>query len=67
VAAAGLAGLDGAIAIGRGISNPDVLLAANSTIRGTNQLALANNAPSAEDQQKKNEDNKKKNQAAACR
>ncbi len=67
VGAAGLAGLGGAIAIGRGISNPDVLLAANSTIQGTNQLALANSAPSAEDLQKRNDDNKKRNQAAACR
>jgi len=42
-------------------------LDANTTINATNQLALTNTAPSAEDLQKKNEENKKKNQVAACK
>jgi hypothetical protein len=42
-------------------------LDANTVIQGTNQLILANNAPSADDLQKKNEENKKRKEAAACR
>jgi hypothetical protein len=46
----------------------DILqLDANTVIQGTNQLILANNAPSADDLQKKNEENKKKKEAAACK
>jgi hypothetical protein len=36
-------------------------------IQGTNQLILGNNAPSAEDLQKRNEDAKKKKEAVVCK
>jgi filamentous hemagglutinin family protein len=49
------------------IASPSLGLDGGAVIQGTNQLALANTAPSTEDTQKKNEDNKKKNQAAACK
>ena len=65
--AAGLAGFDGLITIGFNFNIPDVVLASNTSIQGTNQLALANNAPSSDDLQKKNEENKKKKEAAACK
>jgi filamentous hemagglutinin family protein len=65
--AVGLPGLDGLITIGFNFNIPDVVLASNTSIQGTNQLALANNAPSADDLQKKNEENKKKKEAVACK
>jgi hypothetical protein len=39
----------------------------NAVIQGTNQLILANNAPSADDLRKRNDENKKKQGAAACK
>jgi filamentous hemagglutinin family protein len=39
----------------------------NTVIQGTNQLILGNNAPSAEDLQKRNEDAKKKKEAVVCK
>ena len=39
----------------------------NAVIQGTNQLILANNAPSADDLRKRNEENKKKKEAAVCK
>jgi hypothetical protein len=45
----------------------DLVLEGNAVIQGTNQLVLTNNAPSADDLQKKNEENKKKKEAAACK
>jgi filamentous hemagglutinin family protein len=64
--AAGLSGLfalNGELVITQTSSNLDT----NTVVQGTNQLILANTAPSADELEKRNKENKKKQEAAACK
>jgi hypothetical protein len=65
----GLAGLSGTLSVNGTIviAQNSSSLDANTVIQGTNQLILTNNAPSADDLQKKQKEDKQKREAAACK